>query len=219
MARLRRPPTFPATAPLALFLLGALFAVVRCGEPERPEVVAPRAPARPQFEPPPPPALPSPTFCGLDFPCPGGAPCLSGRCGGEPGTDRGRCKEDRGCGPGARCDEGRCLDGARDCAVDGDCGPGNRCAAGSCTAGERDCTGPSDCRSLCHLGRCASRVDAGPGDSGQGEGGLCDRDLDCPDGRCEAGRCLSGLRRCRAARDCPPGLTCSEGLCARPAVP
>ena len=152
---------------------------------------------------------------------------------GAPGstTCAPRCTFDQQCGPGARCQEGRCQ---RPCTTALSCGTGAVCQDGFCQAasqGGGQCVYASQCGGgACINGYCHSGCQR-DGDCFN-HSDVCDRGVCRPDERpapactgnsmCAAGQsCVDGLCRlgCGCDADCAPwgaGTVCVRGFCSSP---
>jgi peptidoglycan-associated lipoprotein len=85
--------------------------------------------------------------CATDQNCKAGFVCTKNACVPKP-----ECTDDASCGPGRKCDNGKCA--AKSCSQDPDCGPNARCTNNVCVA--NSCATNDDCRTgeTCQAGMC-----------------------------------------------------------------
>jgi len=149
------------------------------------------------------------------------------RCDGDACVPVSSCETDGGCGDGAVCCDGACLDADASTVNCGGCGivcaPGESCAAGTCVApgcGVAGCPRDQFCNEdppgvfSC---RCGANPGCGPGLNCLGGYCLCDTTECGATSACCNRLCVdvlddqSNCGGCGVV--CPPGTACAEGTC------
>jgi Cys-rich repeat protein len=138
--------------------------------------------------------------CDSDADCEEGSVCVGGEC-----RPMETCSSDEDCSnPAAVCIDGYCR--APECTWDGECAENQKCIDNVCT--DCHCQTNADCplEEFC-FGECVCR---------EREVVPCDSDGDCaPDELCIDSTCVP-MPACTGDADCPAGLVCENGRCARP---